>query len=168
MRSNGLIERIGDWGAWMFFVAFAITVYEVMMRYAFGAPTNWVHATSTALCAVAFALGGSYAMVRGEHMRVTTLLDRASPRWRTGAEWLAIACGVFYLGGLLWGLWREAEQAVWRFEGALWIPEATPGPPNWPLPALVKAALVSGTALFLITVLQQAFSLVRTVRANRG
>lgn len=166
MKAPGVIERFGNGVAWLFGVAFAITVYEVLMRYAFAAPTNWVHATSTALCAIAFASGGSYAMARGEHMRVTVLIDRASPRLRAAAEWLATACGVFYLGGLLWGVTREAEQALWRFERARWIPEATPGPPNWPLPALVKAALVLGTALFLIALLQQALARVRHVRGN--
>lgn len=166
---GGFIERLGDAAAWLFFFAFAITVYEVAQRYLFAAPTDWVHVTSTALCAVGFALGGSYAMARGEHMRVTVLIDRASPRVRVAAEWLALTCGAFYLAGLLWGLVREAQQAVWRFEGAQWIPESTPGPPNWPLPALVKSALVIGAVLFLIVLLRRVRSLVRSMPdADRG
>jgi C4-dicarboxylate transporter, DctQ subunit len=155
------LHRLGDVAALCFSVALVISVIEVLMRYWLGAPTSWVHVSSTALCVTAFAVSGAYAMARGEHMRVTVLVDRASPPWQRAGRWLALLCGAVYLGGLAWGLGREAIDALWRFEGPNWTPERTPGPPNWPLPALAKAALLVGAVLFLVAVLRDAVRLLQ-------
>jgi TRAP-type C4-dicarboxylate transport system permease small subunit len=161
------VESIIGWiGAILLAVVVVIGTYEVAMRYVFNAPSSWVHVTSTTLCVIVFAISGAYAMLRGTHMRVTVLVDRWSAGKQRAALWLGYLCGLLYLLGLGWGLWREAYQAVWRFQGALWMPELTPGPPNWPLPSIGKAALCIGCALFLIAVigvatrgLKRAFSI---------
>jgi TRAP-type C4-dicarboxylate transport system permease small subunit len=146
---------IGDKASALFLVGFVISAYEVLARYAFGAPTTWVHATTTTLCGVAFALGGATVMARGEHIRVTVLIDRGSPGLRRTAELLSLLCGLVYLGGLGWAAAQEAAQSVWRFESGHWAPEPLPGPPGWPLPALLRVMLAVGTLLFLGVVLQQ-------------
>lgn len=152
--------RLGHATAWLFFAIFSISTLEVALRYLFNAPTNWVHVTSTALAVIAFAAGGSYAMVQGLHLRVTVLVDRATPRWQRAGQWLGVLCGVAYLLGLGWGLWLEARGSLWRFDfSGAWTPERTPGPPNWPLPALAKAALLIGAVLFLLAVLRQGWRL---------
>jgi TRAP-type C4-dicarboxylate transport system permease small subunit len=150
---DGVIVRAGNWLAWLFFVGFVITVYEVFMRYVFKSPTAWVHELTTTLCAICFAYGGAYVMARDEHMRVSTLADRL-PNWaQRAAQFLGIACGMVYLLGLGWGAWLQALDAVWRFEGSQWIPEPMPGPPGWPLPALIKAVVAAFTLLFLCVLL---------------
>jgi C4-dicarboxylate transporter, DctQ subunit len=143
---------IGLLGALLLSIVVVIATYEVVMRYAFNAPSSWVHTTSTTLCVIVFALSGAYAMLRGSHMRVTVLVDRWSQAKQRIARWLGYGCGIVYLLGLGWGLWREAYQALWRFQGTKWTPELTPGPPNWPLPSIGKTALLIGCALFLIAV----------------
>ncbi|GGK20509.1 TRAP transporter small permease subunit [Salinarimonas ramus] len=158
-----LALALGRMAAALFVIAAAISVYEVAMRYVFGMPSTWAHVTVTTMCAVGFALGGAYAMARGEHVRITVLFDRLPRRGRGVAETLALAIGLFYLGGLAWGLWGAAERSIWRFsaDGA-WRPETTPGPPNWPLPALFKAVFVFATVLFALVVVE------RLVRVLRG
>jgi TRAP-type C4-dicarboxylate transport system permease small subunit len=157
-----LLLRLGDLAAACFAVAFVISVYEVGARYLFGAPTSWVHVSSTVLCVAAFALAGAYAAVRGEHMRVTVVFDRVRPRSQLAGRWLAVLCGLIYLAGLAWGAGREAISALWRFDSAgAWIPELTPGPPNWPLPALGKAVLLLGILCFALAVLREAWRLAR-------
>lgn len=160
-------ERIIGWvGAILLAVVVVIGTYEVVMRYAFNAPSNWVHVTSTTLCVIVFALAGAYAMLRGTHMRVTVLVDRWSPAKQRAALWLGYLCGIVYLLGLGWGLWREAYQAVWRFQGATWTPELTPGPPNWPLPSLGKTALFVGCVLFLWAIIAVAWRARRARSSN--
>ncbi|MBW5802092.1 TRAP transporter small permease subunit, partial [Halomonas elongata] len=39
------VVACGRLAAWLVFVAMAISVYEVIMRYAFASPTSWVHET---------------------------------------------------------------------------------------------------------------------------
>lgn len=156
------LSSLGDAAAIAFALALAISVLEVAMRYLFNAPTSWVHVSSTALCVAAFAVSGAYAAVRGEHMRVTVLFDLASPAWQRAGRWLAVVCGLVYLAGLAWGTGREAMQSLWRFDGAgAWIPELTPGPPNWPLPAIAKALLWLGVMLFGLALLRDAWRLLR-------
>jgi TRAP-type C4-dicarboxylate transport system permease small subunit len=147
-----LALAIGDALAWLFVVGVAITVYEVVARYAFGSPTTWVHETTTALCAIAFCAGGAYAMARGEHVRITSLYDRFPPRWQRVSTVAGLACGVVYLAGLGYAAWLQMWEAVWHFEGGHWAPEPVPGPPHWPLPAIVRTALAASVLLFLVLV----------------
>ena len=156
-----LALAIGRAAAWAFVAAAVVTVYEVGSRYLFGRPTTWAHETTTALCAAGFALGGAYAFARNEHIRITVLLDRVSPRVRTVLEALALIVGAVYLAGLGYAAWNQAVESVWRFQGGAWAPELTPGPPNWPLPALVRSALLAGTVLFLALVVLRLAALAR-------
>jgi C4-dicarboxylate transporter, DctQ subunit len=154
-------RAIGEKTSALFLVGFVISAYEVIARYGFGAPTTWVHVTTTTLCGIAFALGGAAVMARGEHIRITVLTDRAGPSVRRAAELLAMVCGLIYLSGLGYAAVQEAVQSVWRFESGHWAPEPLPGPPGWPLPALLRVMLAVGTLLFLGVVLQQSWRLLR-------
>ena len=154
------IERAADaagfGAAVLFVIAIILQVYEVAMRYLFGAPSTWGLATTTTLCQIGFALGGAYCMARREHIRITFIVDRLAGRRRWLAELLALTVGAFYLAGLTYAAYLDARQSIWRFDFAgAWSPELTPGPPNWPLPSIGKAALVLGAALFLMVVLSQ-------------
>jgi TRAP-type C4-dicarboxylate transport system permease small subunit len=147
---------------WLFLVAILLSGYEVAMRYAFNAPSTWIHVTTTALCAVAFAFGGAWCMARREHIRVDFFPERAGPRSRRVIETASLLVGLFYLGGLGYGLCLDASGSFWRFDfQGRWTPELTPGPPNWPLPTIIKASLLAGCALFALVCLAQ---LVRALR----
>ncbi|HYF56419.1 MAG TPA: TRAP transporter small permease subunit [Salinarimonas sp.] len=157
-----LADGIGRGAAWLFLVAVAISGYEVLMRYAFGSPSAWAHVTVTALCTVGFAVGGAFAMARGEHIRISVLADRAAPGAQRIMSIVGLLVGVLYLAGLAWGFWIQVEEAVWRFgsDGG-WRPELTPGPPNWPLPALMKVVLLASTILFALVVLDRLAAALR-------
>lgn len=155
-------SAVGHAAAWLFLLAICVTLWEVLARYALDAPTTWAHALATLLCGVSFALGGAFAFARDEHVRIDAVYGRLPPGARRFVEGLGFALGAFYLGGLGLGLWDQAVEAIWRFDwqGA-WTPELTPGPPNWPLPAILRAAMVAGTALFLLGVLARWRALAR-------
>ncbi len=157
-----LADGIGRAAAWLFLVAIAISGYEVVMRYAFASPSAWAHVTVTALCAIGFAAGGAYAMARGEHIRISVLADRAGPGTRRLMSATGLVVGLVYLAGLAWGFWIQVQESVWRFGAAGdWRPELTPGPPNWPLPALMKAVLLAATILFALVVADRLLALLR-------
>ena len=147
-------EALGHAAAWLFVVAIILSVYEVLMRYAFGSPSSWALATTTTLCQVGFALGGAFCMARREHIRISYLPDQLGARGRWATELVSLVVGAFYLAGLLYATYLDAKTSVWKFDfGGRWAPELTPGPPNWPLPTLGKIGLVVGTALFGVVVL---------------
>ena len=159
-RPSPRILAFGDAAGALFLVALVISVYEVIARYVFNAPTNWVNATTTTLCGVAFAFGGAPVMERGEHIRIASLTERFSRRGRAFCELLGLACGVLYLGALAYASVQEAYGAVWRFDEGRWFPEPLPGPPGWPLPAVLRVALAIGSLLFLwVTVKRMAGTL---------
>ena len=151
--------RLGDAAAWLFLAGIAITLWEVVLRYALNAPTSWAHATATTLCGIAFALGGAHALARDEHVRIGVLHDRFRPGTRRAADLLGFALGLFYLGGLGLGFWDQAVEAIWRFDwDGNWDPERTPGPPGWPLPAILRGALLLGTIVFALLLLRLALA----------
>ena len=151
--------------SWLFVFATAISAYEVVMRYVFGLPSSWVHVTATAVCAIAFSFGGAWCMARDEHIRITVLSDCFARFWRLTVESLGLVLGLVYLAGLSWGLWLQAEEAIWRFQGTEWRPELTPGPPHLPLPAVIKVAMLAACVLFACTI---AARLVRLVATRKG
>ena len=57
----------------------AIIIYDVVMRYAFNAPTRWAFDLSKQLYGFYFILLGGYALRHGSHVRVDLLLERFSP-----------------------------------------------------------------------------------------
>lgn len=155
-------DLVGRAASALFLAAVAASAYEVLMRYAFNRPSSWAQPTVTALCAVGFAVGGAYAMARGEHIRITVLADRMRPAGRRLAGVVGLLVGAFYLAGLAWGFWLQTSESVLRFatDGS-WSPELTPGPPNWPLPSIGKAVLLASTVLFLLVVAERLVAALR-------
>lgn len=157
-----LVLAVGGAGAWLFVVAILLSVYEVVMRYGFSAPSSFALPTTTTLCLAGFALGGAYCMARREHIRITYVFDKLSAGHRHIADLFALCVGAFYLGGLVYAVYLDAKNSIWKFDfSGIWAPELTPGPPNWPLPSVGKAMLVLGALLFLAVV---AAHLIRKLR----
>jgi TRAP-type mannitol/chloroaromatic compound transport system permease small subunit len=57
-----------------------VVVYEVVMRYAFNAPTTWGFEATTFLYGAHYMLGLSYCDVTGGHVKVDIFTARASTR----------------------------------------------------------------------------------------
>ncbi len=72
----------GRGAAWLIFIAMAISVFEVIMRYGFDSPTSWVHESVVMLVAVSFSLGGPVALASNRHIRVRVLYDTVGPRFK--------------------------------------------------------------------------------------
>ncbi|MEM8622787.1 MAG: TRAP transporter small permease [Pseudomonadota bacterium] len=148
-----LALMLGRAAAWCFAAIVLVMVYEVVARYAFGAPTRWAHEVSVALAAIGFVLGGAYCAAEGTHMRVELLVERRPVLARL-SHWLGGIAGVIYLGGLAYAAWRMADRAIWRFSlDGSWDPERSGSTLNSPLPAFLKGLLLVGAVLFLLVVL---------------
>ena len=84
LRLRGLFHRIalsiGYASSWLFLIAVGISMFEVVMRYAFNEPSSWAHETTTTLCVIAFSFGGAYCMARNEHIRITSFSDKLNVR----------------------------------------------------------------------------------------
>ena len=101
-RFNG---RFGKVLALVTPVVILITVLEVVLRYAFNSPTNWVHEASTLLFGMQYILSGAYAHYHGQHVSVDILSYRWPPRVRA---WVDVFTSVFFfmfVGALAYTSW---------------------------------------------------------------
>ncbi|MFG6179308.1 TRAP transporter small permease subunit [Halomonas sp. THAF12] len=138
--------------AWLVFIAMAISVYEVIMRYGFGSPTSWVHESVVMLVAVGFALGGPAALASDRHIRVKVLYDAVGPRFRL---WLdrfndlvtfGFCLGMSYAAYTMFWSASHNPMGEWQLErsGTSWNP---------PFPALVKGVILLALAIMCVQAL---------------
>ena len=162
-RFDRMIQRIGQAVAWLVFVAMLVSVYEVIMRYGFNAPTEWAHETTTFLVATIFALGGPYALATNKHIQIRILLDRLSPRKRSWLELLNLVLGILFCLAIGYAAWVLAVNATHAPDGS-WRLETSGSSWNPPLPAFIKIIILISIALMA---LQQVVRISQHWRKNK-
>lgn len=131
------------------------------MRYAFNAPTSWVHETTSAMTAVCFAFGGVYCLAIGKHIRVDLIYDAIPPAAR---RWLDIAlCIVGFLACALmsWAAWSLAHRAF--YTSAVTFRPETSGSASPPYSSDLKAVLF---VMLCIMTVQFALQAIRHFRRD--
>ena len=114
----------------------------VVARYALHAPLVWSDEVASTLFLWLASLGAVVAFRRGEHMRMTALVARASPRARAYLDTVAIAAALAFLA---FNLWPAYEHAV---EEAAVITPALDISAGWRVAALpVGLALMAAMSL---------------------
>jgi len=138
-RLNFWVGRF--WALAIFVVTFAV-LYEVVARTAFGRPTLWSNETTVYVSAVAYLIGGGYALLYRRHVRIDLVYDRLSPRTRARLDVVTFAFFLIYVGGLVWVGTTMGWTSFTQSEGT-----GTPwNPPIWP----VKLAIPIAGALLLL------------------
>lgn len=80
---DGISRLFGAIAAALVIVLVALMLYDVVLRYAFNAPTAWGNDLNTWLMGASFVLSIAYAMSTDSHVRVDLLYDRRTrPRIR--------------------------------------------------------------------------------------
>jgi tripartite ATP-independent transporter DctM subunit len=121
----------------------------VVSRYVFHNPLVWSDELASILFLWLAMLGAVVAFRRGEHMRMSTLVARASPRWRTFFEAFARAVAIAFL---ILILHSSVEYA---------LDEAAVVTPAMEIPNIWRASAVPiGCALMLL------FALLRLLRVG--
>ncbi|SFC54314.1 TRAP transporter small permease subunit [Tropicimonas isoalkanivorans] len=155
-----IIARCSTAVGWLAFVAMAISVYEVFMRYALHSPTSWVHETTVMLIAIIFAFGGPIALARNKHIRVRFVYDNVGPKGRyvldliNGVLTLIFTFGISYAAWVMFWTASHNPTGAWQLErsGTSWNP---------PFPALIKAVILFAVALMMV---QAILHLIHTLR----
>src|SRR6202012_1492526 len=78
-----------------------ILLIGVVARYAFRSPLIWTDDLAQAVFLWLGMIGATVALNRGEHMRMTALIVRASPGARLGLEAFAAAAGLLFLAAVI-------------------------------------------------------------------
>ena len=80
---DGISRFFGSIAAALVIVLVVLMLYDVVLRYAFNAPTIWGNDLNTWLMGASFVLSIAYAMATDSHVRVDLLYDqRTRPRIR--------------------------------------------------------------------------------------
>ncbi|MCF8094405.1 MAG: TRAP transporter small permease subunit [Desulfobacteraceae bacterium] len=136
------IEVIGNaFSLAMLFIMAAVT-YEVISRYVFNAPTNWVWLINKQVFGFYVMVAGSYALIKNSHINIEMLYDRFPSAVKLAVRGFTILAAFCFLGSLLWkstvmgiDAWQSGETA----HGVLKLP-------LYPL----KMFIPIGTALFIL------------------
>lgn len=152
-----LQRLIGRAVAFVFVVVAAVIAYEVVARYLFNAPTIWAHELTATLTAMAFLFAGPYAMVQGDHIRITSLYMHFPARLRRLADIVASLVTLLYIGALIYAAWIVAGHAWARMEtsASAW---------NQPTPVIIKSVLLITSVLIAVQTLLQLARHLRLVR----
>jgi TRAP-type mannitol/chloroaromatic compound transport system permease small subunit len=144
------VEAISKVLSYSFALSVVVTIYDVALDVIFRSPTVWVYDVVTTAIAVAFLIGGSYALLRREHICITALYQRFSTRTRLRLDVLTSVLAVVYLAAFLWFALVMARSSIedWEVGGSAWAQ---------PTPIVVKVAMVLGAALMIL----QMFSNIR-------
>jgi TRAP-type mannitol/chloroaromatic compound transport system permease small subunit len=140
------IEAISKALSYGFALSILVTIYDVVCDVLLRAPTIWVYDVVTTAIAVAFLIGGSYALMRREHIRITAVFDRFSRRTQLMCEVVTSVLALVYLAAFVWFSFEMARLSVmdWEVGGSAWAQ---------PTPVVVKVAMVLGGALMIVQML---------------
>jgi TRAP-type mannitol/chloroaromatic compound transport system permease small subunit len=126
---------LGKFFAWSILLLTLAISYEVLCRYALGAPTEWAFDVSYILYGTLFMLAGPYTLARNGHVRGDFIYRNWSPRTQAKMD-LALYV-LFYFPGILALLY-----AGWYFFSFSYLinerSSASPnGPIVWPFKAVI-------------------------------
>jgi TRAP-type mannitol/chloroaromatic compound transport system permease small subunit len=106
---DSINTRIGAFVAWWAVIAVFVYYYEVMARYIFNSPTNWVHESMFLMFGMQYMLCGAFAYKEDQHVRVDVLYAQLSRRGKAIAD---IVTSVFFFIFVVTMMWTGARFAL--------------------------------------------------------
>jgi len=154
---DSLVEVVGQTSSYLILPLIGMIGYEVVMRYAFNAPTTWAFELSTFVYGVHFILGLSYAHKHNSHVAIDVFeaklpqKPRAVLRIVTNLAFFLPIIGILAYGTVVyaatsWG-YRELSWSSWQ-------------PKIYPY----KALMALGFVLFLLQGIAKLIDDIRSLR----
>ena len=85
-KAINILDAISDWTGKVFsfliWIGIAVTLFEVVSRYVFNAPTLWAMPFNQRLFAFYFLIGGAYGVLTQAHIVVDVAYKKFPPRFR--------------------------------------------------------------------------------------
>lgn len=134
-------QYIGLSVAHLYMICAVITTYEVVMRYFFNAPTQWVFEVVMVVCASAWALSGAYIAMRRGHIAITVVYERTKGKVRWWLDAFIYTVTIVSLSIFSYALFDPMVHAVSSLErsGTSF---------NSPEPAILKTLLFVGAVMY--------------------
>ena len=134
--------KAGEFVAWWSLIAVFVYYYEVIARFVFNSPTNWVHESMFLMFGMQYMISGAYAYREDQHVRVDVIYAKFSPRGKAIADIITSFFFFVFIGTMVVTGYRFAADAVNVGEHSFteW------GIQYWP----VKLTMPIGAALLLL------------------
>jgi TRAP-type mannitol/chloroaromatic compound transport system permease small subunit len=107
-----LTTKVGLFVAWWAVIAVFGYYYEVVARFIFNSPTNWLHESMFLMFGMQYVLCGAYAYCEDQHVRVDVIYTKFSTRWKAIADIITSVFFFIFIVTLLWTSLRFALDAV--------------------------------------------------------
>lgn len=92
------VDRIGRAAAWLTLAVVVLMAANVLLRYLFSIGSVWSQELEWHLLAPLVLVGMTYALQKGEHVRVDVLYARYSPRKQAAIDVFSAALAVVFAG----------------------------------------------------------------------
>ncbi len=150
-----LVRVTGELTAYWAVIAVFTYYYEVVARYVFNSPTNWVHESMFLMFGMQYMLAGAYAYRDETHVRVDIVYSQLSARGRAICDVITSFFFFLFTGTMLVTGWRFASDAISVGERSFteW------GIQYWP----VKLAIPVGAALLILQGISRLLRDIATV-----
>lgn len=134
-----------------YFSAIALSVYEVFLRYALGAPTSWTSETIMVLVATAWLFSVGAVTQQRRHITVTTMEILVGERiWHRMTK-VAILFSLVGVAGLIVMLWGPMTKVLSQ-------PQSTGSAFDPLAPTYIKTAFVVAAGLYFLQLLANLFT----------
>lgn len=138
-------------------LAVAAYYFEVVSRYVFNSPTNWVHESMFLMFGMQYLLSGGYALREDAHVRVDVIYELLSERAKAVADLVtSIFFFIFTVALLVSGYIFAADSVrVWEVSFTEWAIQ------YWPVKCTIALGALLITLQGLTNVIQDVTFLVR-------
>jgi TRAP-type mannitol/chloroaromatic compound transport system permease small subunit len=162
VRYIAFADKVSAWFgkafAWLILVMAFGVGYEVLVRYAFRAPTAWAFDISYIMYGTLFMMGGAYTLSRDGHVRGDFVYRLWRPQTQAWVE-LILYFAFFFPGiiALIFTGWKYASRSIRQGEVSINSPAGIPI-------YQFKAVLVAAGILLLIQGIAQVFRCILCIR----
>jgi TRAP-type mannitol/chloroaromatic compound transport system permease small subunit len=134
--------KAGEYVAYWAVISVFVYYYEVVARFVFNSPTNWVHESMFLMYGMQYMVSGAYAYREDQHVRVDVVYSHLSTRGKAIADIVSSVFFFIFALTMLWTGWKFAWDAVGNAETSFteW------GVQYWP----VKLTIPLGAALIAL------------------
>lgn len=134
-----LSECTGKAFSYLILVVCILETVEVVLRYVFSSPTEWIWEFCSLLSAAIFVTGGAWVLKEGKHVRTDVIYARLSKRGQAIVD-LVIYFTVFtsFIGVLVWKTIGNMAYS-WRIHettATMW------GPPMYPVKTVIAISFI--------------------------
>ncbi len=126
---DALNERVGKLTSYLALPLIIVVVYEVLMRYAFNAPTVWAFEATTLIYGCHFILGFGYTHKHNGHVAIDIFESRLSTRPRAILRIIVNLLLFLPTVGMLavWGvIYAVSSWQNWERASTSWAPPLYP------------------------------------------